>query len=763
MFTKAIAFLAGTLIVCQLPALEPLERLAPLLCAGFVLLMWRRAILAAALVAGILWAWHFGEATRARGLDPQLNSRQWTVTGQVISVPEIADDHTSFDLTLLAASTTIANLRVLRLAWYDTRVNVRAGERWRLRVRLRHPHGLRNPGDYDYEGKLFDAGVNATGYVVRCPCNERVAAAGWRTPVLRAREAIAHGIAAALPTSPYVGILQDLAVGLDDGVAREQWQVFSATGTTHLMAISGFHVAGVALLAMWLVRLVWRCFVVRTVARADVESVAGLAAAIAYAFLAGLSVPTQRTLVTLAVVLGARILRRSAAIWDLLGLALIAVLLLDPLASLGAGFWLSFATVAGILFALEGRIMQRSGWRDLLPAQAAATLCLLPLTMALFGTVSVLGPLINLLAIPIFSLLLVPAILTGVVLLALPAGVGDWWFRLIDQFIAFSWPHFATLAASPLALVHVPQLPVWALALLSAGLLWLLTPWPPMVRVLGLAFAVPAIVWRPEPLAPGAFELTVLDVGQGLAAYVATREHALLFDTGPASRSGRAAAEVSIVPFLEQRARRHLDVLVLSHSDRDHVGGVSAVQATVDVGREYVGGDLRFAVRPGLRDHRSRSCAAGEAWMWDDVRFRFLHPTLVPLSDNDGSCVLEVSGPGGSVLLTGDIEAAAERALLARGELRRVDVVVVPHHGSRSSSGVDFVAALAPRWALVAVGYDNRWHFPQPEVVERWEAAGATTLSTARSGAISLRFDPAGLAPRPEQYRADARRFWHVD
>ena len=760
MFAKSAAFLCGTLLVCQLPSLAPLTGLAPILYCGLALLAWRRAALWAFLMAGILWTWQFGAAALAHGLDPALNGREWLVTGDVSSVPQLAIDHASFDLSLTEAPPAIARLRRLRLAWYEAGVDVRAGERWRLLVRVRHAHGLRNPGDYDFEGRLFGEGIDAIGYVVRCPCNGRIGRATWRSPVLRAREWIAARIASAAPRSPYLGIVQDLAVGLGDRVSPEQWQVFSATGTTHLMAISGFHIAGVALLAMWLVRFGWRVIAPPRGTRADLESVIGMAAAVAYALLAGFSVPTQRTLVTLACVLGARLIRRSTAIWDLLGLALLGVLLLDPLASLGAGFWLSFATVAGILFALQGRVVRRSEWRDLVPAQAAATLCLLPLTLALFGTVAVLGPLVNLVAIPVFSLLLVPAVLAGVALLAVPGGIAEMWFRLIERAIATAWPGFEMLANSSMAIQHVSERPAWTLALLAVGVLWMLAPWPLLLRLMGLALALPVVSWHPPALAHGAFDLTVLDVGQGLSTYVATREHALLFDTGPASKTGRAAAEFSIVPFLRSRARTDLDVLVLSHSDRDHVGGAQAVRRAVRVLREFVGGDLR--------GHQADACRAGETWIWDDVRFRFLHPPAGPsaggaVRENDASCVLLISGPGGSVLLTGDIETAAEQALIGRSAVHPVDTVVVPHHGSRTSSGVEFVAALAPRWALVSAGYDNRWNFPKREVVERWQASGATTLSTSQSGAITLHFGATGLTGEPEEYRRTERRFWHVD
>ncbi len=759
MFAKAVAFLAGTLLICQLPSLAPIAMLAPLLGAGILLLIWRQAHGCAAFLLGVLWTWHCGTSALACGIDPHLNGGQWTVTGEIASVAELAADHTSFDFALLEAPPPIANLRTLRLAWYQAPLAVHGGEHWRLCVRLRHPHGLRNPGDYDFEGKLFDAGVDATGYVVRSECNVLLGTAVWRAPILRAREGVARAIERALPASPYVGILQDLAVGVDAQVSREQWRVFAATGTSHLMAISGFHVAGVALLAMWLVRWLWRFVGVRSVACADIESIVGLVCAFAYALLAGFSVPTQRTLVTLTVVLGARIVRRATSIWDLLGVALVVVLLLDPLATLGAGFWLSFGTVAGILYALEGRLGARSEWRDLLPAQAAATLCLLPLTLTIFGTISLLGPLVNLIAIPFFGLVLVPAILIGVALLALPLPLAEHWFQWIDHIVGVCWPLFAGLATSPLALVHVAHRPLWTLVSLTIAVLWVAAPWPWVVRALGVALALPALLWRADALPTGAFEVTVLDVGQGLAVLVSTRNHALLFDTGPAARSGRAAAEFSIVPYLAWRGRRDLDAIVLSHSDRDHVGGLETVMAAVAVERLYVGGDLRGS-------SRARSCVAGDRWDWDQVSFRFLYPPLAsagdkPLSDNNGSCVLEVSASGGAALLTGDIEAAAERALLDLA--RRMDVVVVPHHGSRSSSGAEFVAALAPRWAVVSAGYDNRWNFPKPEVIARWQAAGATTFSTARSGAVTFRLGSGVQTQRPEEYRDDARRFWHVD
>lgn len=746
------------MVVCELPTLTPLGPLLPLLCLACAFLVWSRAPHGALLIAGALWTWQFGSAALAHGLDPRLNGQRWIVTGDIASVPQVDSEHASFDLALVDAPAPIANLRRLRLGWYERDLDVRAGERWQVLVQLRHAHGLRNPGDNDFEGRLFDQGIDATGYVVRCPCNARIGAASWRSPVLRARAWIAMRIAAAMPASVNLGIVQDLAVGVDEHVTSDQWRTFSATGTTHLMAISGFHIAGVAFVAMAFVRVLWRSVAIRAFARSDAESIVGMTAAICYALLAGFSVPTQRTLVTLACVFLATLLRRASAVWSLLGIALIGVLLLDPLASLGAGFWLSFATVAGILFALEGRVGRRSEWGELVPAQIAATLCLLPLTLWLFGSVSLIGPLINLVAIPVFSLALVPAILIGVAaLVLLPQSCGAVWFSMIDLAISKAWPLFSALGHSPLAQIHMAARPAWTMLLLAAGALWSLAPWPLRVRLLGLAFGLPALFWRAPTIGSAGFEVTVLDVGQGLSVFVATREHCLLFDTGPRSQSGRAAAEFSVIPFLQQHGITRLDALVLSHGDRDHTGGAAVVRQAVSVTREFAGG------RRNVKS--ARPCEAGRKWNWDGVDFEFLHPAArsSPATENNASCVLKVTGQEGTALLTGDIDAAAEKEVLEHSDPGRIDVVVVPHHGSRSSSGIDFVATLAPRWAVVAAGYDNRWHFPNSDVVERWQAAGARVLTTARSGAITFRFDPGAVRSQPLEYRESRRLFWHVD
>jgi competence protein ComEC len=267
---------------------------------------------------------------------------------------------------------------------------------------------------------------------------------------------------------------------------------------------------------------------------------------------------------------------------------------------------------------------------------------------------------------------------------------------------------------------------------------------------LALPLLLPLLAWHPRAPAQGGYELTVLDVGQGLAVVVRTEHHAMLYDAGPSFRSGGDAGRMAVVPYLRARGVRALDALVVSHDDSDHSGGVHSVLEAVPVALRLTGGH-------GDIEH----CVAGRRWRWDDVDFEMLHPQPGERwPDNDGSCVLRVSGAGGSTLLTGDIEANGERALIASGVRLASDIVVAPHHGSASSSTEALIANTHPRYVVFSVGYENRWGFPAVAVQARWRAAGAELHSTEHGGAIIFGVDPHhGVLP-PYEHRRDGRHYW---
>jgi len=778
MFLVALAFLGGHCVEHALPSLPMLGPwlLLPtaLVVLAAVALRGAQRKVATALLLGGLWAWTHAAwrlddalviETHAAYVDVEVIGRIASLVaggdaGASGDASAAARDHSvHFAVDVLEAERTLPNR--IELSWYDINEQLRRGalpqpgELWRLRARLRAPRGFANPGGVDYEGQLFRKGVGATGYVRTTKRdigrNVRVASAGWRYPVLRTRGAIAAAIDKALPGSSMVGIVQGLSVGDTQRIGSQQWRVFANTGTTHLMAISGLHVAMVAalgaLLAGWLARRL--PLQGRRIGVQDVQSLAGLASAVLYSALAGMSVPTQRTLVMLLVYFGTRLLRRQVGLTQSLGLALIGVLAIDPFAPLSPGFWLSFGAVAAIFLATGGRVRvpqespkYRLIMSDYMQMQAAVSVGLLPFLIGAFGSLSLISPLVNLLAIPFFTLALVPTVLLGTLLLGVYEPLGAAVLHCAAWLLETAWPSLEWASRLPLATWHLPQLPWWAAVAMLVGCLVAIAPGMWATRSAGVMVCLPALLWQPNRPDAGEFELAVLDVGQGLAVAVLTQSHVLVYDTGPGFRSGRDTGEMVVLPYLHSRGVRRIDTLMITHGDSDHAGGMRSVLAGIPVNDLVLGPSVRMA--DDTSGPTAQTCRAGQQWSWDGVGFQVLHPQLdtgagdVGAGDNNSSCVLRVSGNGGSALLLGDIERLAEEQLLASGDIGHAEVVVVPHHGSRTSSTDGLVRASAPRYAIVSAGHGNQWGFPKQDVLARWRAVGAQTLKTADSGAIEI-------------------------
>jgi competence protein ComEC len=524
------------------------------------------------------------------------------------------------------------------------------------------------------------------------------------------------------------------------------------------MAISGMHVGVFALAAAWCATRVqrWRQRRGATGAARDAAVLAGSLAALAYASLAGWSVPAQRTAVMIAIVAAALRSRRRVGAPDALAAGAIAVMLLEPLAPLAPGFWLSFGAVAAILLVTSGQAATAGAARGYLQAQWAVSAGLVPVLVGSFGSVSLVGVVVNALAIPLYTLLVVPAVLLATALLLIAPATGGHALEGVAWLIETTWPLIAVPAAWPWATWSVAGLGPLAWCALVAGAIAALAPLPAPGRCAGLLLAVAACAWRPPPPEWGAARFALLDVGQGMAAVVETRAHVLVYDTGPAFRSGNDTGAIVVEPYLRHRGRRRVDVLVASHDDLDHVGGAATLAQRMPVLRRVASG---AALDPlGPVEH----CRRGAKWSWDGVGFEWLHPGAEGQhGDNEGSCVLRVRAGPHVVLVTGDVERRAEAELLERSAPGRVDVLTVPHHGSRSSSTPDFVAATRPRWALVPAGHRNRWGFPRPDVVTRWEEAGAAVLATSATGAIEFELHPARALAAPELARPRRRRLWH--
>ena len=788
MSAALLAFAAGVLLLQQQAALPPLASLAalPLALGGAALalaraarapgarLPWLAALLACTTAAGFLWAATLAQLRLADRLAPELEGRDLSVTGVVAGLPASGERAVRFEFDLERPAGAGVPRRVL-LTWYRDSApplaaasgrgpSVHPGERWRFTVRLRRPHGLLNPHGYDYEAWLIERGIGATGYV-RASARRGAAADARRLGarnsladrIEQAREAVRARFERVLGEAPASGILVALAVGDQRAISPAQWRLFSRTAVTHLMSISGLHVTLVSGLVAWLIALGWRraAPLARRWPARKAAALAAVLAALGYALLAGFAVPAQRTFLMVSVVAAALWSARVAPPGRTLALALAAVLAADPWAVLAPGFWLSFGAVALIFYVSADGVGREARPLQWLRVQWAITVGLAPATLFLFAQICLVGPLANALAIPLVSVVITPLTLLAAALpvdalLHLAAWLGDWLLRFLE------W-----CAALPHAVVQQHAAPLWATLLACAGGAWLLAPRGVPWRATGIALMLPAFALPAPAPAPGEAWLTTLDVGQGLAVVVRTARHALLYDAGPAYGPDADAGARVVAPFLRASGVSRLDALMLTHDDLDHIGGAEAVLRAFEVGALYSSlpdSHPLLALAPA-----AQRCTRGVSWEWDGVRFSVLHPqpgARAGERGNNTSCVLRVAAGGQAMLLSGDIERAAE-ALLSKRRASGLgaDVLLVPHHGSRTSSSAEFLAAVRPSAAVVSVGYRNRFAHPNAGVLERYRARGVRVLRTDRDGAIEVRLVAGG--PELEAERARRRRYWH--
>jgi competence protein ComEC len=559
----AAGFLAGVIVVQHFPALPDPWLVLP---AGLLLALairFRRA-LPAAFLAGLIWAAVYGQLRLSEEL-PTAGRLEAVVEGQVLSLPEAMDRGVRFDFgiarTVDPAGTELPGH--VRVSWYDEAAAPKAGETWRLRLSLRRPRGMRNPGGFDYEQWLFAEGIRAVGYVRESGDNRRIADASILSPESW-RQGLDDRLRAVLAESPVAGLVRALTLGADDGISRGQWEVLRRTGTAHLIAISGSHIGLIAGVAFVLARAGWSRLGARGLSPPAVAAWAGGAVALFYSALAGFAIPTQRALVMIAVAMGAVLLQRNMDPVHLLAVALVAVAAYDPLAVMAPGFWLSFGAVALIAFVLSGRPARPRGLVALLRMNWATALGLAPLLLVFFRQVSLVSPLANLLAVPVLGTLLIPVCLAGALLLPIVPAAGGALIHLGEFILARFWPVLEWLSAWPAAQWTHAEPPAWTLIPAGLGVLLLLAPRGIPARWLGLVLLLPAATFQPERPAPGAFRLILLDVGQGLAAVVETRGRSLVFDTGARLGPNFDMGSAVIEPYLRHRGIDALDALIVS-------------------------------------------------------------------------------------------------------------------------------------------------------------------------------------------------------
>ncbi|MES2385201.1 MAG: DNA internalization-related competence protein ComEC/Rec2 [Pseudomonadota bacterium] len=782
------------------------------------------ATLVLALAAGFALTGLRAAAFQSGALAPALEGRDIVVTGRVLAMPQRSDDGLRFRFAVQSArldGQPVVLPPQLYLGWYagfgsreavETESldapaallalqrqpqNLRAGETWRMTVRLKAPHGNSNPHGFDYELWLWEQGLQATGYVRAGPRDvpPQLVADGWRHPVERARQWMRDAVYARVSDRQLAGVVAALLVGDQNAIERADWDVFRATGVAHLMSISGLHITMFAWLAAQGVGWFWRRSARWTPAlclalpAGRAGAWGGLLLAAGYALLSGWGVPAQRTVWMLATVV---LLRQSGKRWpwpQVWLLAMAVVVALDPWALLQAGFWLSFVAV-GVLFAAGGeaaasaRTAIESGATHASPARSGGqirhllsaarrclpdglrlaagavfraareqwivTLALAPLSLLLFNQVSLVGLLANGLAIPWVTLVVTPLTMLG----AFWAPLWDLAAGAVAGLMLFlQW-----LARWPLASISVAAAPLWcAVAGVAGGLLLAMRlPWH--WRVLGVPLILPVLLWQPLRPAPGAFELIAADVGQGNALVVRTAGHTLVYDSGPRFSRESDAGHRVLVPLLRALGER-VDMLMLSHRDSDHIGGAPAVLAM----------QPQAVLLSSIEDKHplqvlrpSQRCVAGQRWAWDGVDFEVLHPYAgdyaTTLKPNAMSCVLRIFNGKTTALLAGDIELAQEQRLVASGLDLRADLLLVPHHGSKTSSSAAFLDAVRPTLALAQAGYRNRFGHPALPVLERYRERGIRVVSSPACGAASWSSE---LPDSVRCQRQTGLRYWH--
>ncbi len=763
MRSGTIAFLSGILL------LQQLDRLPDALWCGLLFLIIPIIFIIPPILraipyffCGFLWALLYSTIMLSSSLNESLQGKNLVIEGYISSLPKVHERSTQFefDVTDMKFQNQSQPLPgKISLTWYNSAPRLQPGDQWRFVVRLKRPHGFMNPGGFDYEGWLFQKGIRARGYIRESPENQRITFSVSDYPLQRFRHSLADSILSVLSESPYRGIVMALAIGERQHISEEQWQVFTDTGTNHLMAISGLHVGMVSALLFFVVRYLWGNFGYLSLRfpAPKAAATAAIVGAFCYAALAGFSVPTQRAFIMLLVVMLCVIWQRQRAASEVLSLSLLAVLLFDPNSVLSAGFWLSFGAVGIILFAMNGRVGKPGIWQKWGYIHVVVGVGLIPLLLLLFQKVALLSPFANFVAVPWVSGITVPLTLLGTIAIPVIPFAGEVLLELADLSLSIIWPFLAYIASIDTMLWNQHEPPLWSIILGGVGILWLLIPRGFPARWLGLIWLTPIFLIKPASPGSGEIWFTVLDVGQGLSAVARTKNHTLVYDFGPRFNQRFDTGKAVVVPFMKNLGVDQIDTLIVSHGDNDHIGGLGSVLDQFQADR------ILTSAPEEIEYDNTDHCLTGQRWQWDEVSFQIIHPDKnVLFSGNNGSCVLLVENKWGHrILITGDIEKKAEAYLLKHYAVELpAHILVAPHHGSKTSSTQSFINMVNPDYVVFPVGYRNRWGFPKESVVERYQKSGVQIFDSASHGAITFRVRK--LINSVETYRQSEQRYWHV-
>ena len=751
MLVSVLLFLIGLLAVQQFQVLPSNLWLIMVSFSTIVfasLRHWRLLFL----VMGVLWAVVFAMLRLADQLPEAQEGIDIAVSGYVADLPEQDERRTRFDFIVQSSVQKLP--RLLRLNWYYPEQPIKAGQRWSFTVKLKRPHGSFNPGGFDYERWLFTEGIAATGYIRPSPKPVLLGVASAWLHIAMWRQMITDHLTVVANDCPHLGLIKALTIGDGSGISQHEWEVFRKTGTTHLVVISGSHVGLIAGLVYFLVLKLWVRTGLLAYSPQRVAALAAMLTAVFYAGLAGFSVPTQRSVIMLTVVMLAISFQRNTRPFNTLAVALLLVMIIDPLAALSAGFWLSFLAVSLIIYTVSARLGSFGYVLEVIKINWATSVGLSPLLLFFFQQVSLISPLANFIAVPVISVFVVPLALIAVLLMFTVPFIAHWLFIAVDGVLQALWWLLSVLAELPLASINHAQPSPWALLFAVPGILLMLAPSGMPARWLSVVMFLPLIFTAPKLPALGAIKMTVLDVGQGLSVVVQTAHHSLVYDTGAKFSAESDMGQSAILPFLRQQGTEHLDTLIVSHGDNDHIGGANSLL------RGMTTQQVLTSATEQLSAYAPQACVAGQAWIWDEVSFTVLSPQQSFVSDNDNSCVLRVQSKQGSVLLVSDIELAAESWLVETyGHALKSDILLAPHHGSKTSSSLSFLKAVDPKYILISAGYKNQFGHPYSLSLQRYQQIGARWWNTADKGALMLSEQASGWDI--QSWRDDNGKYWN--
>ncbi len=751
MFFYTLPFVVGVIVVQQFSELPSLSWLATMLivvaiCSYYQ--YWRLIIF----VLGMLWTISFASMRLNDRLLEPLQGHVIDIEGVVVGLPQYDERKVRFDFSV---SKPINNFpQKIRLSWYFPKQTIKAGQFWKFTVKLKKPHGRFNPNGFDYEKWLFIQNISATGYVKNVPLPQKLISKTKKYNFSVLRQLISDNLDELLEDSPNKGLIKALTIGDRHHLSQQQWDVFRKTGTVHLLAISGLHIGLVSgLMYFFILRL---SVMFSVVSPQNYAASAAIFIAFFYSVLAGFSLPTQRSLLMLVIALLMTIVwQRKVTAVNTVSMTLLVVLFFDPFAVLSIGFWLSFLAVIIIIYSLAGRLANIKGWKSAIKIHWVTAIGLAPLLLYSFQQVSIISPFANFITVPIISFLVVPLCLLSVVFMFISPVITEQLLFLVDKVLQGVESILSLMSELPYAAVTTGSPPIAAIPVALLGVLILLSPKGLPARWLGLFFLLPLLFIYTERPKQGEVFMTLLDVGQGLSAVIETAHHVLIFETGAKYSNQFDMGNAVVIPFLNSKGINVVDTLLISHADNDHIGGANSILDQVKVDK------ILTSVPNLLEQFSPERCLRGLSWEWDQVKFEIISPNQNFFeSENNNSCVLKVNSNHGQILLTGDIEKLAEDWLVMNAAQQlNSDILIAPHHGSKTSSTLAFLQNVSPKEILIPTGYRNRFSFPHLEVIDRYENIKSNWKSTSNEGAITVKMKNNTILVH--SHREDHGKYWN--